>query len=101
MTELDQNQIKILGIIDELAPSIGVIQKRTRLDAQKIEQDVAMLEKNGMISKIHSRGFFGNSKIVLHTSQSGKDELAKHIQNLKDQWGQIIKIAAENGRSSL
>ncbi len=96
----DYDHIKVLGIIDELGPNISAIKKRTMLGMEQIERALEFFEKNGLIEKSQSRGFFGNS-VIYRTSQSGKDELAQYIQYLKDQWKEIIDIASQKGRAEL
>ncbi|MFM7795500.1 MAG: hypothetical protein ACKO7N_01915 [Candidatus Nitrosotenuis sp.] len=97
----DYDNIKILGIIDELGPTVSAIKKRTMLELPQIEQALEFFEKNGMIEKSLSRGFFGNSRVIFRTSQSGKDELAQYMQYRKEQWKELIEIASQKGRAEL
>jgi len=94
-------QIKVLGIIDELSPTVSSIKKRTSLDDHTIRKIIEGLEQEGLVKISQQKRFLGISKTVLIITNSGKQEVATYVQYLGNIWKEFIQIASEHGRKGV
>lgn len=97
----DEKNMKILGVINGGANSFGAIKSRSSIDSNELENILTILENEKLISKIISKGFFGQPKISIMLTQTGKQRVSEYKQYLEEKWKEIIKLLSDGEREKL
>lgn len=98
--EQEPNDVIILSAISQGAKKFDKISKKTKLDAQEVQNLLERLEDKGFITVIEKKGLFGLKKEIVLT-EKGNKELEERKFELQQNWNQMVEIWKEGDKQKL
>lgn len=98
--EQEPNDVIILSAINQGAKKYDKISKKTKIDAQEVQNLLERLENKGFITVIEKKGLFGLKKEIVLT-EKGNKELEERKFELQQNWNQMVEIWKEGDKQKL
>ncbi len=98
--EPEPKDIIILSAISRGAKKFDKIEKMTKIFGQELNDMMERLEKNGFITVIEKKGFFGPKKDIVLT-EKGNRELEERKFELQKNWNQMVTMWKSGDKQKL
>ena len=98
--EPEPKDVIILSAISKGAKKFDKIEKITKIFGQELNDMMERLEKNGFITVIEKKGFFGPKKDIVLT-EKGHRELEERKFELQKNWNQMVTMWKSGDKQKL
>ena len=98
--EPEPKDVIILSAISKGAKKFDKIEKMTKIFGQELNDMMERLEKNGFITVIEKKGFFGPKKDIVLT-EKGHRELEERKFELQKNWNQMVTMWKSGDKQKL
>jgi len=98
--EPEPKDVIILSAISKGAKKFDKIEKITKIFGQELNDMMERLEKNGLITIIEKKGFFGPKKDIILT-EKGHRELEERKFELQKNWNQMVTMWKSGDKQKL
>jgi len=98
--EPEPKDVIILSAISKGAKKFDKIEKMTKIFGQELNDMMERLEKNGFITVIEKKGFFGPKKDIILT-EKGHRELEERKFELQKNWNQMVTMWKSGDKQKL
>jgi len=98
--EPEPKDVIILSAISRGAKKFDKIEKMTKIFGQELNDMMERLEKNGFITVIEKKGFFGPKKDIVLT-EKGQRELEERKFELQKNWNQMVTMWKSGDKQKL
>ena len=98
--EPEPKDVIILSAISKGAKKFDKIEKITKILGQELNDMMERLEKNGFITVIEKKGFFGPKKDIVLT-EKGHRELEERKFELQKNWNQMVTMWKSGDKQKL
>ncbi|MEX0763603.1 MAG: hypothetical protein WD033_00330, partial [Nitrosopumilaceae archaeon] len=98
--EPEPKDVIILSAISKGAKKFDKIEKVTKIFGQELNDMMERLEKNGLITVIEKKGFFGPKKDIVLT-EKGQRELEERKFELQKNWNQMVTMWKSGDKQKL
>ncbi len=98
--EEEPNDVIILSAINQGAKKLDKITKKTKIDGEQANSIFARLEKNGLVTTVEKKGFFGPKKEIVLT-EKGIKELEERRFELQQHWNQMMTLWKSGDKEKL
>ena len=98
--EPEPKDVIILSAISKGAKKFDKIEKMTKIFGQELNDMMERLEKNGLITVIEKKGFFGPKKDIVLT-EKGHRELEERKFELQKNWNQMVAVWKSGDKQKL
>ena len=98
--ENQPEEIIVLGTIQSGVTKFDKIRKITKIEPEKLNQILEILEKNNLIRVETKKGLFG-PKIKIFVTDKGKKRIEESIQNLEQNWKQMTVLWKSQDKQKL
>jgi len=98
--EPEPKDVIILSAISKGAKKFDKIEKMTKIFGQELNDMMERLEKNGLITIIEKKGFFGPKKDIILT-EKGHRELEERKFELQKNWNQMVTMWKSGDKQKL
>jgi len=98
--EPEPKDVIILSAISRGAKKFDKIEKMTKIFGQELNDMMERLEKNGFITVIEKKGFFGPKKDIVLT-EKGNRELEERKFELQKNWNQMVTMWKSGDKQKL
>ena len=98
--EPEPKDVIILSAISKGAKKFDKIEKITKIFGQELNDMMERLEKNGLITIIEKKGFFGPKKDIVLT-EKGQRELEERKFELQKNWNQMVTVWKSGDKQKL
>ena len=98
--EPEPKDVIILSAISKGAKKFDKIEKITKIFGQELNDMMERLEKNGLITIIEKKGFFGPKKDIVLT-EKGHRELEERKFELQKNWNQMVTMWKSGDKQKL
>jgi len=98
--EPEPKDVIVLSSISKGAKKFDKIEKVTKIFGQELNDIMERLEKNGLITVIEKKGFFGPKKDIVLT-EKGQRELEERKFELQKNWNQMVTVWKSGDKQKL
>jgi len=98
--EPEPKDVIILSAINKGAKKFDRIEKMTKIFGQELNDMMERLEKNGFITVIEKKGFFGPKKEIVLT-EKGQREFEERKFELQKNWNQMVTMWKSGDKQKL
>ncbi|HJU13064.1 MAG TPA: hypothetical protein VJ792_01230 [Candidatus Nitrosotalea sp.] len=85
------NDVIVLSAIEQGSKKLDKIKKKTGLQKEELEELLARLEKNSLVTTVEKKGFFGPKKEIVLTERGLKELEARRFE-LQQNWDRMVTL---------
>ena len=98
--EEEPNDVIVLSSIEQGVRRLDKIAKRTRIEKAQIASLLERLEKNGLVTTVEKKSFFGKKNEIVLT-EKGTKELEERRFEMQQRWDQMVNLWHSGDKAKL
>lgn len=98
--EEEPNDVMVLSSIEQGVKKLDKLAKRTRMEKVQISALLERLEKNGLVTTVEKKGFFGPKKEIVMTEKGAK-ELEERRFEMQQSWDKMVNLWHSGDKTKL